>query len=221
MRDGLPVAAAFWLRANDEDRWHLYIASKVVDEQGPAVYRKVQASLSHLPGLNISLAEIKLIEATAALTHDVLKIRKHYSGTAPIQFGGAPLGGLLVEEALIYPPIPLEKGGSYELGKRRLKTAVQQTAWMDDIIAPMSPRETDAYRRIVSSGVSPAEADYWVRKKREMEAGQHEIPAGALVDAFVAAWWGDNPQDDSNPLLRVKTGDGAEGLTFLDNTEPV
>jgi hypothetical protein len=220
--DGFDFTAVFWLRPVDDNWWHLYVASKLVDDQGPAVaYRKLQTSLRQLPGTTISLSDIKLIGATDPLTHDILKIRKRYSGAAPIRFGGAQLGGMLVEEALIYPPIPKEKRSSYNLGKRRLKTSVQQTARAGDVLAPYSPQEVHALGQIVASGISPAQADYWVRKKREMQRESQNIPAGTVVDAYVTAWWGDKPDDDPNPLLIVKTAQGAEGLTFLNNTEPV
>jgi hypothetical protein len=102
--DGFDVTAAFWLNASEGRWWHLYIASKVVDDRGPAdAYRAVQASLAKLPGLSISLAGIKLIGATNPITKDVLKIRKRYTGPDPIRFGGARLGGVNIEEALIYP----------------------------------------------------------------------------------------------------------------------
>ncbi len=221
-QDGFDFMAVFWLRPVDDNWWHLYIASKLVDDQGPAVaYRKVQVSLQKLPGTSISLSDVKLIEATDSLTHDILKIRKRYTGATPIRFGGAQLGGMLIEEALIYPPVPKDKRSSFYKGKRRLKTSVQQTVNAGDLLAPFSPQEMHALEQIVASGISPAQADYWVLKKREMQRESQVIPAGAIVDAYVTAWWGDVPEDDPNPLLRVRTAEGAEGLTFLDNTEPV
>jgi hypothetical protein len=221
-RDGVDVLVAFWLRPSEDGWWHLYVASKLVDREGPrAGYRKVQASLQHLPGLSISLGDIKVIEATAPLTHDVLKIRKWYTGTTPIRFGGAQLGGLLVEEAVIYPALPTAKRGGFYLGKRRLKSAVRQTVRMDDLLAPLTPLESHALGQIVASGISPAQADYWVRKRREMEKEKQDIPPGTVVDAYVTAWWGDKSEDDPNPLVRVETAEGAQGLTFLNNTEPI
>lgn len=220
--DGFDFTAAFWLRPVDDNWWHLYIASKGVDEQGSAVaYRKVQASLRQLPGTTISLSDVKVIEATGPLTHDILKIRKHYTGATPIRFGGAQLGGMLIEEALIYPPVPKEKRSSNFMEKRRLKTSVQQTVNAGDLFAPFSPQEMHALGQIVASGISPAQADFWVRKKREMQRENQMIPAGTIVDAYVTAWWGNALEDDPNPLLRVKTAEGTEGLTFLENTEPV
>jgi hypothetical protein len=220
--DGFDFMAAFWLRPVDDNWWHLYLASKLVDEQGPAVaYRKVQASLQKLPGTSISLSDIKIIGETDRLTHDIVKIRKRYTGATPIWFGGAQLGGMLIEEALIYPPVPKEKRSSFFMGKRRLKTSVQQTVNARDLFAPFSQQEIHALGQIVALGISPAQADYWVLKKREMQGKSQIIPAGAIVDAYVIAWWGDDLKDDPNPLLHVKTAEGAEGLTFLDNTEPL
>jgi len=67
-------------------------------------------------------------------------------------------------------------------------------------------------------GFAPATAEYWVRKRREQQ--KPPIPAGTVVSAEVAAWWGDKPEDDPNPLLRVEAPDGAQGLTLRENTEP-
>src|SRR5438552_3759345 len=77
--DHFDVTAAFWLKAGEDNGRHLYIASKAVDDKGPAeAYRKVQASLAQLPGVGISLADIKLIGASNPITRDVLKVRKRY-----------------------------------------------------------------------------------------------------------------------------------------------
>jgi hypothetical protein len=221
-QDGFDFTAAFWLRPVDDNWWHLYVASKLVEEQDPAVaYRKVQASLRQLTGITISLSDVKLIGASDPLSHDILKIRKHCTGVAPIRFGGARLGDMFVEEALIYPPIQKDKRSAYTLGKRRLKTSVQQTARAGDVAAPLSPQEVHALGQIVASGINPTQADYWVRKKREMQRENQNIPAGTVVDTYITAWWGDTPDDDPNPLLLVKTAEGVEGLTFLNNTEPI
>jgi hypothetical protein len=105
LRDNFDVTVACWLKMSEEDWWHLYIASKVVDERGPAeAYRALQSSLQQLSGTTISLTDVKLIGASHPIARDVLKIQKRYSGGAPIPFGGAQFGGIIVEEALIYPP---------------------------------------------------------------------------------------------------------------------
>jgi hypothetical protein len=105
-RDGFDVTAAFWLRLSEETWWHLYIASKQVDERGPAeAYREVQKSLRQLAATTISLSDVKLIGASSPLTRDALKIRKRSPAGIPIRSGGARLGTVVVEELLIYPPV--------------------------------------------------------------------------------------------------------------------
>src|SRR5713226_7113031 len=107
VQDNFDVTVAFWLKTSEEDWWHLYIASKVVDERGPAeAYRALLASLQQLPGTTVSLTDVKLIGVSNPITTDVLKIQHRYSGRAPIRFGGGYFGGITVEEALIYPPAP-------------------------------------------------------------------------------------------------------------------
>jgi hypothetical protein len=221
-QDGFEVTAAFWLKTAEENWWHLYLASKRVDQDGPAeAYRALQTSLRRLPGTTISLADVKLISASHPLARDVIAVQKRYPGRAASLYHGAQLGGVAVEEAYIYAPLSRQKQNPYALGERRLKTAVEQTTRLDEVLAPLSPQESKALEQIVASGVSPAQAELWVRKKRELERPRPAIPAGSIVRAWVTAWWGDRPEDDPNPLLEVEAPDGARGLTFKNNTEPV
>jgi hypothetical protein len=219
-RDNFDVATAFWLKA-PEDAWaHLFIASRVVDQVGPGeAYRALQTSLERLPGLSISLAEIKLISVSNPLTSAARKLQRGAQGA--VQLRGGQVGALSVEEAYLYPPFSRQKRSSVSLGKVRLQQPVEQTSRLDVMLAPLSQQESRALEQLVTSGVSPTQADYWVRKKREETREKQPIPAGTVVNARVAAWWGDNPEDDPNPLLLVEAPDGAQGLTFKNNTEPV
>jgi hypothetical protein len=72
----------------------------------------------------------------------------------------------------------------------------------------------------VEGGVDRDRAEYWARKKREAKCSRPPIPAGTVVRTRVAAWWGENPEDDPNPLLEVEAEGGARGLVFKDETEP-
>src|SRR5947209_6006011 len=85
LRDNFDVAAAFWLKTSADDWWHLYVASKLVDERGPVeAYRALQASLQQISGTTLSLTDVKLIGSSNPITSDVLKMQKRYSGKAPI-----------------------------------------------------------------------------------------------------------------------------------------
>jgi hypothetical protein len=83
-RDGFDVTAAFWLKPSEDNWWNLYIASRAVDENGPArAYRALQKSQQQPFGTTISLADVKLIAASNPITRDVRKIQKRYSGRTP------------------------------------------------------------------------------------------------------------------------------------------
>lgn len=101
VRDNFDVTVAFWLKTSEEDWWHLYVASKVVDERGPIdAYRALQASLQQLPGTTLSLADVKLIGRESALAKQMLTLQERYPDRRPsVRSGG---GGL--EEAYIYSP---------------------------------------------------------------------------------------------------------------------
>jgi hypothetical protein len=219
VQDDFDVTAAFWLKAPEDPFFHLIIASRLVDRVGPGeAYRELQTSHRRVGVTCISLAEIKLIGVQNPIVGDVRKMQKQSGTDRPIHFHGGQLGNVAVEEAYIYPLFSRPKRSPYVLGKRRLKSAVEQSARLEDLVAPPSPQENRALEQIVASGFSPAQADYWVRKKRE--AAYPPIPAGTLVEAHVIAWWGDTPEEDPNPLIRVVAPNGAEGLTLRDNTEP-
>jgi hypothetical protein len=72
----------------------------------------------------------------------------------------------------------------------------------------------------IASGVSPEDADRWVRKQHPQPPSRPPIPAGTVVNAWVAAYWGDRPEDDPDPTLLVEAADGARGLVPRSQTEP-
>src|SRR5437763_16171434 len=72
VRSGFDVAVAFWLKAPDDAWPHLYIASKVVDQEGPHVgYRALQEALEQLPLLSLSLSDFKLIGSANQIARSV------------------------------------------------------------------------------------------------------------------------------------------------------
>jgi hypothetical protein len=219
---GFDVTAASWVKTGDDGRWSLYIASRAVDERGlAAAYSEAYGVLQSMDDSELSMFEVKLLSPQSPVARDVLEFQRRHPGRMPTRTRQPQLGNLAIEEAYIYPPPVQQRRGKITLEKRKLKTAVEQTARVDELVAPLSPQESRAKEQIVASGVSPAQADYWVRKKREEERERPPIPAGTVVNAQVAAWWGEKPEDDPNPLLLVQAPDGAQGLTFKNNTEPV
>jgi hypothetical protein len=222
LQDGFELVVAFWLKA-PEDAWpHLFIASRIVEQKGPTeAYRTLQKSLQRLPGTTISLADVKLIGVANHITSSARHILKKAGQEGPVVLRGGQLSNIAVEYAYIYPPPGRQKRNSIGLGQLRLKSAVNEVQRIEETVAPLTLQEGRALEQIVASGVSPTQAEYWVRKKRETTRAMQAIPAGTVVNARVTAWWGDSPDDDPNPLLEVIAPDGTRGLTFKSNTEPV
>jgi hypothetical protein len=219
---GVDVTVAGWLESGEESRWHLYIASKLVEEKGLApAYSQVYGILDTLDAVRISMWDVKLIDPSGPVARDLLAIQQGHSGSPVVVQERVEVGPFMAEQAYIYPPLHRPKESAVERGKRRLKTTVEQTQQLDRMLAPLSPQEEQALNQILDLGVSRAQAEFWVRRKRELERERPPIPAGTIVTASVAGWWGSNPADDPNPLLLVEAPDGATGLTFEANTEPV
>jgi hypothetical protein len=104
LRNGFDVAAAAWVKPSDEDRWLLYVVSKVVDEQGlAAAYRAIHPTLSKRPHSWVSLFELKLIGPSNPIAADILELNRKYPGRNPTRTRRPHLGGMAIDQAYIYP----------------------------------------------------------------------------------------------------------------------
>ncbi|MFM7318201.1 MAG: hypothetical protein ACKO5E_14750, partial [bacterium] len=102
--DGHQVVAAFWVKTAEEGLWFLYIASEIVDREGPAAaYRAVHDSLQKLGDTWIASSEIKVVSPRNPIVKDVLSIMDRYPGRSSMRYGGTLLGSLEVEHVYIYP----------------------------------------------------------------------------------------------------------------------
>jgi hypothetical protein len=222
--DGEAVSAAFWVRTADVSLYHLYIVLPPVPggKIGEA-YGRVYASLSKIPGPELILLDIKPVGPDNSLAQGVLEIQRHYPGRIATWMRPGRLGGVDVEELYVYPVPKPGRSDGHPFGTMqvRLKSDVEQKFRDDEFLEPLTPQESAVLGQIVSSGVSPAQAEYLVRKRREIDRRRSPIPAGTVVKARIAAWWGDSPNEDANPLLEVEAPGGAQGLTFKDSTEPI
>jgi hypothetical protein len=113
-KDGFEIQVAFWAKPTEDEKWYLYLASPMVDEQGPrAAYLVVQAFLRKSPDLPIDPFEVKVVGLKDSLTHAALAIIKPaspaspYAGRRPKRyptwFGGSTLAGRSIDGAYIYP----------------------------------------------------------------------------------------------------------------------
>jgi hypothetical protein len=110
------VRVAFWAKPTDEGKWYLYLASPIVDDQGPTeAYRFVHRILRKTPDVWIDPFEIKVIGMNDSLSEAALEVMKPRVPDSPFairnprpypgmtRLGGATLGGVSIDGAYIYP----------------------------------------------------------------------------------------------------------------------
>ena len=68
-------------------------------------YRAVYVALSRVPSASISLAEIKLVDATDPVAASAIQIRDRRPARTATQYRVKSLGDLSVEEVYIYPRV--------------------------------------------------------------------------------------------------------------------
>lgn len=139
VKDGFDVTAAFWLKADENNHWHLYVASKAVEEMGViAAYRALHTTLSGMPDLGLGLFRVKLIGASAPLARAVLVVRGRHRGNVIIPYWGRPLGDLSVEGAYVYPPVDsmnMDDGGA-------IAAHAKAKAYKGNLVATIGTGET-------------------------------------------------------------------------------
>lgn len=218
--ENFPVAAAFWVKSFHVDYWSLYIASpRAEDREISGGYSVILRVLNTLVNSSITSSYITLISDKHPGAKVILDILRRHPGRVPKLLTPPSLPGISVEDVYLYPQ-PIQRAiEPLEWQTVRLKTAVEQKLPLSEAMISFTPQEKTTLEQIVCSGTAPAQAEYFVFKRREAELRKMPIPAGTIVRSRIAGHWGINPGDDPNPLLLVKTEEGAEGLTFKENTE--
>jgi len=101
------VIAACWLNDVEGDEWSFYIASKVVDQKGLfEAYKDLHNTLSELPDLWINPLEVKLIGANHPVANAIVDLHRRFPAKIHTRYRLKELGGIPIDEAHIYPPIP-------------------------------------------------------------------------------------------------------------------
>jgi hypothetical protein len=101
---GLIINAAMWFYLSDTSEWRLFLASPLVDKDGPKkAYSSIQAILESLsPPSEISLKEISVVSPSHQIIR-LLKIAIHTGpGISGIRFTQNVINNTLIEDAYIY-----------------------------------------------------------------------------------------------------------------------
>ena len=102
--DGNPVHAAFWGKTAEEGLWFLYVATDLVDREGPAAaYRAVNASLRKLGEYWPHGSSIKVIGPSDPIAKDVLEVMTRYPARLATRLSGRSFGAVEFDQAYIYP----------------------------------------------------------------------------------------------------------------------
>ncbi len=100
-----PVAAAFWVKASDEEQRYLYIASERIDDTNVGLaYREVLRLTGELDSPYLDPFRVKVISATDPLARAAMEIHRRFPGSMPTCFGGRSFGGICVDDVYIYAP---------------------------------------------------------------------------------------------------------------------
>jgi hypothetical protein len=103
-QEQVPVVAAGWVKPVEEDRWSLYIATPLVDQEGPTkAYRKVYGCLRALGNLWVGDSDVKLVGENHPVTKDLVDLMRKYPGRMPTRSRRPMLGGVATEEIYVYP----------------------------------------------------------------------------------------------------------------------
>ncbi|MDY7033864.1 MAG: hypothetical protein SVY10_18370 [Thermodesulfobacteriota bacterium] len=103
--EGVPIKAALWFYSAEENTWRLFLASPLVNKEGPKrVYMKVRDAIGHMPKdqPSPSLKDISVVDEQDQLM-SLLKIAiKTGQGMTGIRFSRNTINGQFIEDAYIY-----------------------------------------------------------------------------------------------------------------------
>lgn len=114
---GFDVRVAFWAKPTEDGEWFLFLASPMVDDQGPtAAYRLVHGVMRSMDDPWIEPLEVKVVGVRDSLAKDALKLMRRRSPADPgavgtrkpfpgmTWFGGSTLAGIEFDGGCVYPP---------------------------------------------------------------------------------------------------------------------
>jgi hypothetical protein len=101
--DRFRIKAAFWWYSSESSEWQLFIATPLVDEEGPLqAYRDINAVLASHLDLDLSLQNISVLSPKEPLVKAINKAMKIAPGQDGARFTRSALNGTFVEDAFVY-----------------------------------------------------------------------------------------------------------------------
>ncbi|MDY3552392.1 hypothetical protein R5W24_001474 [Gemmata sp. JC717] len=107
---GFSVSLAFWARP-DEEGWHLYLATPLVDTKGPlGAYHDLTLHERRFDNVGLDPFEVRLVspsDTMAVAAAKLIEPKPWQPKPSPFmtRFNGSRLGGIDVEGVLVYPAL--------------------------------------------------------------------------------------------------------------------
>lgn len=106
IEDGIPIAAAGWLRTSDDGEWFLYIATPLVPEDGGTIdaYSRVLPLIRGLSQrIELSPFDVKLIDMQDPIAQGLRELSRRQPGRAITRIAEGPFAGKGIDGAYVYP----------------------------------------------------------------------------------------------------------------------
>lgn len=108
--DYVPVSVACWVNPTESDNLFLYIASdEISDSNIDVAYGEVLRRLGAKRSQWLDPFQIKLLNSSDPIARDAIQIRDRYPAKIPIRCKDSSIGGMSIDAAYIYPPLPVVK----------------------------------------------------------------------------------------------------------------
>jgi hypothetical protein len=107
--EGMPVAAALWVKESENGRWYLYIVTPLVTADGDSLeaYGPIGDVYRQMPEpFSIGRFQTRPVSPSSPVGKAVVYRQEHYPGKGPFYYPGYRLGDVSFEGAYIYRPIP-------------------------------------------------------------------------------------------------------------------
>ena len=105
LRNHFNVEAAFWLKAEDDGPWYLYVAvPQLGDSTVGGAYGEVLRVAAEMPEPKIDPFQVKIIGADGPVARAVLELQQRYPGRIRPRHQGLRLAGVSTAEIYLYPP---------------------------------------------------------------------------------------------------------------------
>jgi hypothetical protein len=104
LNETVPVAAAFWLKEDEEAPWYLYIASAQIDDETKrSGYGEVLRIAEEMTNADFDPFRVKLVSADDPLAEAACDILRRLPANRPMRLGAQPFGGRFIEGGFLYP----------------------------------------------------------------------------------------------------------------------